>query len=184
MTQHHVNMLHSLANMEYMVNQIHARTPMHDQHGTPITDFMSKARHHISLSALDSNGGNHIEALKNMRTGAVYCDQVMGALSQAITNQAKDVTSLNPSISQSTVLNNLKDAEAAADHWRVAVSHGQKYANEVAEKMPQIVEEKKQEIRDATDNAREVIDSIADEQNLNLPGNWDRHGDEPAPNGE
>lgn len=174
MSQQHIEALATLANMHYMASQIHARTPIVDREGTSIVDHMNKATDHLTESMAHSINGHSESSLFSLRSAVIRTQGVLKMLHDSMNHQVDAAREgrLHPN----TVVSNINDATAFVDLQNNLTNKGKEIvANEQA---------KTKGTRDMVDNARDVIEGIADENNLLLPGNWTRHGDEPAPNGE
>ena len=174
MSKHHIEALAHLANMHYIASQIHARTPLVDETGKSIVDYMDDATKHLNESMFHGTIGNPQNSLFSLRRTYQTTQGVMGMLNKAAQNQYDDAVKGN--LSPDTAVKNMDDMNAFAEQHDLFLNKGKDIVLDQ--------QNKGLSTKEKVDNAREVIDSIADEHNLLLPGSWTRHGDEPAPNGE
>jgi hypothetical protein len=174
MSVHHIEALANLANMHYIASQIHARTPIVDETGKSIVDYMDDATKHLNESMFHSTTGNPQNSLFSLRQAYQHTQGVMNMLINAGENHVKEAE--NGKMRGSDLIKNITDMNAFVDQHAAFLDKGK---NIVADQ-----QEKGLKQKDLQDNARQVIEGIADENNLLLPGSWTRHGDEPAPNGE
>jgi hypothetical protein len=192
MSKLHVDLLGHLANIEYLVNQIHARGEVHDDMGIPLPYHMEKAREEAARSMSASLGGDGEESVKSLGQAYSRANHVVDHLHNNLLEQLKATGTGN--FNPVSMTQNIKDVDAvnqyhiklgttATDITHYELNKAQNKIDQNNKKLEEL-EEKKKFYKEANDNAREVVDNIADENNLNLPGSWDRHRDEPSPNGE
>ena len=178
MSIHHIEALANLANLHYIASQIHARTPVTDETGKSVVDYMNDATKHLNQSMVYSNTGDPQNSLFSLRQAYQHTHGVMGMLMGAGEKQVSDAG--NGTLPLPTLKANMDDIHSYIDNHATFLEKSKAIiAHEQEKGIAQ-----RDSARDSLNNAREVIDSIADENNLLLPGSWTRHGDEPAPNGE
>lgn len=178
MSQHHIEALANLANMHYIATQIHARTPVVDETGSSVVDYMNKATEHLNQSMFHSTTGNEESSLFSLRQSYEHTHGVLGMLVSAGEDQVNQAT--QGKLPASTVMANMTDIKSFTEHHAAFLDKSKDIvANEQEKGLA-----KKASRRESLDNAREAIDSVADEHNLLLPGNWVNRGDGRAPNGE
>jgi hypothetical protein len=174
MSLHHVEALASLANMHYIASQIHARTPVNDETGKSIVDYMDDATKHLNQSLLHSNTGNAQSSLFSLRQTYQHTQGVMSMLLEAGEHQINEAE--NGRMLGSDLVKNMTDMNAFADHHAAFLDKGKAIVADQQEKgLAQ---------KDLQNNAKDVIEGIADDNNLFLPGSWVNRGDNKAPNGE
>lgn len=173
MSQHHIAALASLANMRYIASEIHARTPI-EQNGVTILDHLDEARNHLQHSMLRSNASDPLQSLLSLRSAYTKGQDSMNLLQNELNKHGQ--SALNGEGNQDNILKSLQDTEGYAEHQKNFMDH--------AKNIMAYENDKVQGIRDMQDNAKEAIESVADENNLLLPGIWVNRGDNKAPNGE
>lgn len=173
MSQHHIAALASLANMRYIASEIHARTPI-EQNGITILDHLDNARNHLQNSMLRSTASDPLQSLLSLKGAYTKAQDAMKLLQSQLNTHGQ--SALNGEGNEDNVLKSLQDTEAYAGHQQAFMSHTRDIMTHETGKV--------QGIRDMQDNARSVIEGIADDQNLLLPGSWVNKGDNEAPNGE
>ena len=178
MSQHHIEALATLANMHYIATQVHSRTPVVDETGNSVVDYMNKATEHLNNSMFHSTTGNPQSSLFSLKQSYEHTHGVLGMLIAAGEDQYKQAT--QGKIPASTVMANMTDMNSFTEHHSAFLSKSKDIiANEQEKGLAQ-----RDSRRESLNNAREAIDSVADEHNLLLPGNWVNRGDGRSPNGE
>ena len=168
-------MLAHLANMNYIVQQMHARVPLMDRDAeVPITFHMDHAREQLQQSMGHALANNPVESLKSLKQAYTSSFAAVQVMQDELPKQV--VRAANGELSMDAVSKNLEDANIAIEHNSNMMSKVRNYMDEEVSKA------KSQ--KELSDNAREIVDKIADDNNLLLPGSWTRGGDEPSPNGE
>jgi hypothetical protein len=173
MSQHHIAALAALANMRYIASEIHARTPI-EQDGVTMLDHLDEARNHLQHSMLRSNSGDPLQSLLSLKATYTNTNKGMNLLQSELNKHGQ--AALNGEGSQSNILKSLEDTNAYAEHQQNFMGHAKNIIEHENSKV--------QGIRDMQDNARNVIEGVADDNNLLLPGSWVNKGDNEAPNGE
>jgi hypothetical protein len=174
MSQQHIEALATLANMHYIASQLHARTPVVDSDGSSIVNHMDTATKHLNDSMLKSNSGDSQGSLFSLRRSYQHTHGVLQMLMTAGEDQIERAK--RGELSPDTVLTNMADMNSFVNHHEDFLNKGTEIvANQQKKGLDQ---------RDLQDNAREVIEGIADDKNLLLPGSWVNRGDGKAPNGE
>jgi hypothetical protein len=174
MSLHHIEALANLANLHYIASQVHARTPIVDEAGKSVVDYMNDATKHMNESMVHSTTGDPRSSLFSLRQTYQHTHGVLGMLMDAGEKQIANAQ--NGSLPLHVLKSNMDDIHSFIDNHSAFLAKGKDIvANE---------QEKGLNQRDLQDNAREVIENIADEQNLLLPGSWVNRGDGKAPNGE
>jgi hypothetical protein len=173
MSKHHIAALASLANMRYIASDIHARTPI-EQNGITILDHLDNARNHLQNSMLRSNASDPLQSLLSLKGAYTKAQDGMNLLQSELNKHGQ--SALNGEGNQDNILKSLQDTEGYAEHQKNFMGH--------AKNIMAYESDKVQGIRDMQDNAKSVIEGIADDQNLLLPGSWVNRGDNKAPNGE
>jgi hypothetical protein len=173
MSKHHIAALAALANMRYIASEIHARTPI-EENGITILDHLDNARNHLQNSMLRSNASDPLQSLLSLKGAYTKAQDGMKLLQSQLNTHGQ--SALNGEGNQDNILKSLQDTEAYAGHQKAFMSHAKDIMEHETGKI--------QGIRDMQDNAKSVIEGIADDQNLLLPGSWVNKGDNEAPNGE
>jgi hypothetical protein len=173
MSKHHIEALAALANMRYIASGIHARTPI-EQGGVTVLDHLDEARNNLQHSMLRSNSGDPLQSLLSLRACYTHTNNGMKLLQSELTKHGQ--AALNGQGNQGDVLKSLEDTNAYAEHQQNFMGHAKGIMAHETSKV--------QGILDMQDNARNVIEGIADDNNLLLPGSWVNKGDNEAPNGE
>jgi len=174
MSKLHIEALANLANMHYIASQIHARTPIVDETGKSIVDYMDDATRHLNESMAHSNNGNSQNSLFSLRQAYQNTQGVMGMLIDAGEHHIKEAE--NGRMLGSELIKNMNDTNAFVDQHEAFLNTGKRI---VADQQERGLNQK-----ELQDNARQVVEGIADENNLLLPGSWVNKGDNKAPNGE
>lgn len=194
MSKFHNEILAHLANMEQSITRIHARTPILIPTQDPnvknsvkfigIDQALKDARADIVRSSLSSNSGEHLAAMTQLREGMNKHMGIVDGLKRGLNGQVSLLSSGNSKFTPEQLQDNLADASAAMEHLNSAMDSYKNYAVHIKENMSEIEETAKQKQREMIDNARDVVDSVADENNLLLPGNYVNRPNKRAPNGE
>lgn len=178
MSTHHIEALANLANMHYIATQIHARTPIRDETGNSVVDYMNKATEHLNQSMFHSTTGDAQQSLFSLRQTYQHTHGVLGMLLAAGEKQYDQAT--KGELPAPIVMANMSDMKSFTEHHTAFLDKGKDIvANEQEKGLAQ-----RDSTREKLDNARDVVEGIADEQNLLLPGSWVNRGDGKSPNGE
>ena len=178
MGTHHIEALANLANMHYIATQIHARTPIRDETGNSVVDYMNKATEHLNQSMFHSTTGDAQQSLFSLRQTYQHTHGVLGMLLAAGEKQYDQAA--KGELPASIVMANMSDMKSFTEHHTSFLDKGKDIiANEQEKGLAQ-----RDSTREKLDNARDVVEGIADEQNLLLPGSWVNRGDGKSPNGE
>jgi len=178
MSTHHIQALANLANMHYIATQIHARTPIRDETGNSVVDYMNKATEHLNESMFHSTTGDAQKSLFSLRQTYQHTHGVLGMLLAAGEKQYDQAK--QGLIAPDTAMANMRDMASFTEHNSAFLEKGKDIvANEQEKGLAQV-----SNTRDQLDNARDVVEGIADEKNLLLPGSWVNRGDGKSPNGE
>jgi hypothetical protein len=164
--------------MHYIATQIHARTPIRDETGNSVVDYMNKATEHLNESMFHSTTGEPQKSLFSLRQTYQHTHGVLGMLLAAGEKQYDQAK--QGLISPGTAMANMRDMASFTEHNSAFLEKGKDIvANEQEKGIAQV-----NNTRQQLDNARDVVEGIADEKNLLLPGSWVNRGDGKAPNGE
>jgi hypothetical protein len=178
MSQHHIEALANLANLHYIATQIHARTPVVDEDGKNVVEYMNDATKHLNDSMRHSNSGDAPKSLFSLRQTYQHTHGVLQMLLHSGEDQVERAT--RGELPAETVMANMLDMRSFTQHHATFLDKSQNIVKDQQEKgQSQIASQ-----RENLDNAREAVESVADEHNLLLPGNWVNRGDGKAPNGE
>jgi hypothetical protein len=178
MSTHHIQALANLANMHYIATQIHARTPIRDETGNSVVDYMNKATEHLNESMFHSTTGDAQKSLFSLRQTYQHTHGVLGMLLAAGEKQYDQAR--KGELPAPIAMSNMNDMQSFTEHHSAFLDKGKDIvANEQEKGLSQI-----DSTRQKLDNARDVVEGIADEQNLLLPGSWVNRGDGKSPNGE
>lgn len=187
MSRFHNEILAHFANMEHAINNIHARTPMFvstvNGH-MAVDDAFKDARRDIVDSSLHFNSGDHVVAIAKLRDGMSKHEDILKGVQAGIQGQLSLIKSGQSKFTMNQVEKNLDDLQASLPHLNSAIHSYRELSKYYADNLEKTTEEQKAVEKEKTDNARNVIDSIADEHNIELPSGWDRHRGEESPNGE